>query len=106
MTASTPAISRLRVDIFGESCTVRGDGADPDYIAELARMVDQRMRDLAKQAPGMSRSRLAILVALNLADELMQSQSSKDESVDQSLVVQKTRQLIELLDDGIIGDSF
>jgi cell division protein ZapA len=102
------AISRVRVDIFGETCTVRGDGADPEYIAGLARMVDERMRDLAGQAPSLPRTRLALLVALNMADELTQARSAtlSEDVPDQSLIVQKTRYLIGLLDEGMVGDGF
>ncbi|MBW7857324.1 MAG: cell division protein ZapA [Leptonema sp. (in: Bacteria)] len=101
-------INRLRVDIFGEMCTVRGE-ADPDYIASLARIVDERMRELATQAPTLTRSKLALLVALNLADELTQSQiknsDDSDDLISGSLVAQKTRYLIDLLDEGIVGDT-
>ncbi len=102
-------VSRVRVDIYGEPCTVRGDGADPEYIAEVARLVDRRMRELASQAPGLSRTKLATLVALNLADELLQERSTGTKGADlpdQDLIVQKTRYLIDLLDEGIVGDSF
>lgn len=109
---SAPAASapeRVRVDIFGESYTVRGEegGTDADYVATLARTVDERMRELSARAPGMAKHRLAVLVAMNLADELAQSRQSgfDDSLVDQEVVVQKTRYLIGLLDEGIVGDT-
>lgn len=109
MTAAAvrPSPGRVRVDICGESYTVRGDEADPEYIAGLARTVDERMRELAARSPGMAKTRLAVLVALNLADELAQCQVEKADHVpDPDLVVQKTRYLIGLLDEGMIGDGF
>jgi hypothetical protein len=50
-------------------------------------------------------------VALNLADELMQARAGqRDDSdpsaPDQDLIVQKTRYLIDLLDEGMVGDGF
>ena len=36
------------VEIFGQTYNVRGDG-DPDYLMELARFVDSRMREVAGQ---------------------------------------------------------
>ena len=36
------------VEIFGQSYNVRGEG-DPDYLTELARFVDSRMREVAAQ---------------------------------------------------------
>lgn len=105
--ASAPA--RVRVDIFGESYTVRGEegGTDAEYVAALARTVDERMRELSARAPGMAKHRLAVLVAMNLADELAQARQSGPEeaSVDEEVVVQKTRYLIGLLDEGIVGDT-
>jgi cell division protein ZapA len=107
MMAQKETVSRVRVHIYGETCTVRGDGADPEYIAGLARLVDERMRELAAQSPSMTRARLALLVALNLADELMQEKAERaKDGVDPDLIAQKTRHLIELLDEGIVGDSF
>lgn len=108
MSATTQkSVNRLRVDIFGETCTVRGE-ADADYIASLARVVDERMRELAVQAPSLTRSKLALLVALNLADELAQSKSTDETNdlISGSLVAQKTRYLIDLLDEGIVGEAY
>lgn len=103
---AAPAPGRVRVDIFGEAYTVRGEesGTDADYIATLARTVDERMRELAARAPGMAKHRLAVLVAMNLADELAQSRV-EEPAVDNEVVVQKTRYLIGLLDEGIVGDA-
>lgn len=111
MISGSDTVSRVRVDIYGETCTVRGDGADPEYIAGLARLVDERMRDLATQAPSLTRAKLATLVALNLADELMQARAGQRDDADpsapdQALIVQKTRYLIDLLDEGMVGDGF
>lgn len=101
------APARVRVDIFGETYTVRGDGANPEYIATLARAVDERMRELAARSPAMPRNRLAVLVALNLADDLTQCRLEKaDRGPDPELLMQKTRYLIGLLDEGMIGDGF
>ena len=36
------------VEIFGQTYNVRGEG-DPDYLSELARFVDARMREVAAQ---------------------------------------------------------
>ena len=56
------------VEIFGQTYNVRGEG-DPDYLAELARFVDSRMRDVAASAATVGATKLAILAALNIADE-------------------------------------
>lgn len=60
---------KITVEIFGEKHVVRGN-SDPDYVQGLAREVDKKMRLLAQRLPRLPVERLAILTALNLADEL------------------------------------
>lgn len=102
--AATATETRVGVEILGERFVVRGD-ADPGYIAEVARLVDERMRELGRSAPSASRSRLATLVALNLADELLQERHRGGDSDELRDVAERTRQLIDLLDEGLIGDT-
>ena len=56
------------VEIFGQTYNVRGEG-DPDYLAELARFVDSRMREVADKVATADPAKIAILAALNIADE-------------------------------------
>jgi hypothetical protein len=56
------------VTIFGKTYHLRGDG-DPDYLAELAAEVDKRMRAVAESTGTADTLKIAILAALNLADE-------------------------------------
>lgn len=62
-------VQKLEVDIYGTKHTVRGEGS-PEYIRGLAHEVDRKMRLLAERLPRISAEQLAILTALNLADEL------------------------------------
>jgi cell division protein ZapA len=64
------------VEIFGEVYHVRG-GDEKGYLRSLADLVDRKMREVAKQAKG-DTARIAILAALNLADELLQLQSRQE----------------------------
>lgn len=61
----------VTVEIFGASYTVRG-GHDREHLEVVAGLVDTKMRELASRLGGGDAGRLAILVALNLADELLQ----------------------------------
>src|SRR5438034_38652 len=56
------------VEIFGQTYNVRGEG-DPNYLAELARFVDSRMREVAAEVATVDPVKIAILAALNIADE-------------------------------------
>ena len=63
------AVRSTQVEIFGSTYVIRG-GQEPEYLTELAAQVDRRMRDLAEHVANAEPGRLAILAALNLADEL------------------------------------
>lgn len=51
-------------------------GQDPDHIRELAARVDAKMRAVAGQGNTVDSLRVAVLAALNLADELSQAGSA------------------------------
>ncbi|EKP93976.1 cell division protein ZapA [Thermaerobacter subterraneus] len=60
---------RVTVRIFGEEYVLRGE-ARPAYMERLADMVDRRMNEIAKRHPRLGITRIAVLAAINLADEL------------------------------------
>lgn len=62
------------VEIYGQNYTVRGEG-DPAYLTELARFVDTRMREVASEVSTVDPVKIAILAALNIADELHRQQA-------------------------------
>jgi cell division protein ZapA len=65
------------VEIFGGVYHLQGHD-DGEYLQELAASVDRKMRDIASYASTADVSRLAILVALNLADELFQTKRQRE----------------------------
>jgi|CXWL01.1.fsa_nt_gi cell division protein ZapA len=65
------------VEIFGGVYHLQGND-DGEYLQELAATVDRKMRDIASYASTADVSRLAILVALNLADELFQTKRQRE----------------------------
>ncbi len=60
------------VTIFGRSYPLRG-GGDPAYLQELASIVDARMREVAETTGTADSLKVAILAALNLADESLRA---------------------------------
>jgi len=62
-------IHPMRVEIFDQTYHIRGD-VDEAYMEELARYVDEKVRAVAAGARSMDSHRIAVLAALNLADEL------------------------------------
>jgi cell division protein ZapA len=62
------------VEIFGSVYHVRGEEQDNEFLRELANVVDRKMREIADQVATVDPAKIAILAALNLADELTRSQ--------------------------------
>ena len=91
MTGKTEPVS---VEIFGETYNVRGEG-DPAYLTELARIVDERMREIAPQVGNGDPTKIAILAALNIADEFSRYRQERETGVGKWK--RKTEQLIERL---------
>ena len=58
----------IRVEIYDQSYHLRG--TDPEYIADLAEYVDSKMRLISQQAATVESLKVAVLAALNIADEL------------------------------------
>ena len=57
----------VRVEIYDQTYNLRG--SDPQYIKKLADFVDGKMRTVAQQTQTVDSLRLAVLAALNIADE-------------------------------------
>jgi cell division protein ZapA len=64
---TNPANGSVRVEIFDQVYNLRG--SDPDYILKLAEYVDTKMRAVSQQTSTVDSVRLAVLAALNIADE-------------------------------------
>ena len=59
----------VQVEIDQENFAIRGNATE-EYIRKLARYVDQKISEVRRNQPNLPRHRVAILVALNIADEL------------------------------------
>ena len=57
----------VRVEIFDQAYNLRG--SDPEYILKLAEYVDAKMRAVAAATNTIDTVLLAVLAALNVADE-------------------------------------
>lgn len=67
MASQTTAATPIRVEIYDQVYNLRG--VDTEYIAKLAGFVDAKMRSVAEQTSTVDSLRLAVLAALNIADE-------------------------------------
>jgi cell division protein ZapA len=65
--ATSGVSGSVRVEIFDQVYNLRG--SDADYIQKLADYVDGKMRAVSQQTATVDSVRLAVLAALNIADE-------------------------------------
>ncbi|HKF20895.1 MAG TPA: cell division protein ZapA [Candidatus Angelobacter sp.] len=66
-TQTSGAPAPIKVEIYDQVYNLRG--VDADYILRLAEFVDTKMRSVAEQTSTIDSLRLAVLAALNIADE-------------------------------------
>ena len=88
------------VTIFGRDYKIKGI-ADENYILEMAKFVDAKMRELSNDSQIPSTERVAILTALNIADELFQEKRKTSEAF--SSVEERADQLMTLLDERVLA---
>ena len=64
-------MNKVEVNIYGKDYTVVGD-QNPEHIARVAAHVDSKMKETAEAAPAAPLSAVAVLSAMNIADELFE----------------------------------
>ena len=65
--AQKAAAGSIRVEIYDQAYNLRG--TDADYILKLGEYVDLKMRAVAEKTSTADSLRVAVLAALNIADE-------------------------------------
>ena len=92
----------IRVVIYDQEYFMRGD-LNEEYIQKLARYLDTKMRSIAERTRTVDTLRVAMLAALNVADEYHQLKARYDEvtqNMDQK-VGRFTDALDEILKDAL-----
>ena len=83
------------VEIGGQRYPIRSS-LEPEYVAPLAMYVDEKIRAVAETTPTGDALRLAVLAAINIADELFRSRD-QNRTRDGKLA-ERTEELERLLD--------
>jgi len=98
-----PAAQHVTVEIYDQ--TYHLSGQDPEHVRQLAAQVDAKMRAVASQGRTVDSLRVAVLAALNLADELSQkTEGGSSSRVGQARAISLSAMLDEvLLDDRKTG---
>jgi len=91
----------IKVQIFGGEYKIRGE-ADPEYILEVARYVDSKMREINEKLSVASLGKVAILASLNLADELFKERREREQTLSQ--IRERAAGLALKLEEAVAGD--
>ncbi len=89
----------VEVEILGQTFRVASGETSPAYIQELAAYVDERLRTIAQSAKAMPLTRMAVLAALNIADDLFKLREQVEQT--SRLFDTKTERLIALVQEHV-----
>jgi len=90
--------NKIKVEIFGGNYLLKGED-DVEYMQKIASYVDKKMREIQESTGLISPLKIAILAALNIADELYKSSSTrKGISGAETVAAKKAFELIEKIE--------
>jgi cell division protein ZapA len=70
----------VEIEIYGQTYRIRVKGEeDEKYISHLTSYVDQKMREVAVKSKSVDVLKVAVLAALNIADEYFLCQKNLDQ---------------------------
>lgn len=89
-----------RIEIMGQRYPIKSDLDEP-YLTALATYVDQKLRAAADASPAGDAVRLAVVAALNIADEFFRCRDGEDWVNANQHLAARTEQLERLLDEAL-----
>ena len=92
----------VEVDVYGQRLALQGDG-DERYAHELALYVEGQMNSIARNLTTSTPTKVAILAAINIADQLFQQESRRQAG--EAEIERRAKGLLECIDAEIGGDS-
>jgi cell division protein ZapA len=87
---------RYNIRILGQELAVISD-ADDEQVANVIRLVTEKMEEVLKSANNLKALDVAILAALNVAEELLELRGVNKELCDQ--LESRTEKMIQLIKD-------
>ena len=90
----------VEIKVFGQAYTVKTD-AEEDYIQEIAKYVNEKMEEVLKKTKSVSTLNVAILTALNIADDLLKEKEKRTALLRE--IEAKSKDLVEKIDIKIGG---
>jgi len=90
----------VEIKVFGQVYTVKTD-TDEEHIQQVARYVNEKMDEVVKNTKSVSSINVAILTALNIADDLIKEKTRRLALLRE--VEQKSKDLVERINMNING---
>jgi cell division protein ZapA len=85
----------IHVEIHGQQYPIRS-GLEATYVAELAAYVDSKMRAASRESTAGDSLKIAVLAALNIADECFRIQN--DDDIRRARLTHRAEELERMLD--------
>lgn len=98
--SETPA-RVVPIEVLGQQFPIRSD-LDPRYIQALADYVNEKVRAASVATPSSDSLRVAVVAALNIADEMFRARETADRTP--ALVARRVAEIERLVDEALALD--
>jgi cell division protein ZapA len=90
----------VEIKVFGQTFSVKTD-AEEDHLQAVARYVNEKMEEVLKKTKSVSTLNVAILTALNIADDLLKEKEQRKALVKEVEV--KSKDLVDKINMRMVG---
>lgn len=90
-----PVKKTTEIAIMGQKFMVKSESND-DYVRRIAGFVDQKINEVMQSTKSVASLNVAILAAMNIADEYFKFKIDRDDRIDKA--EKKIKDMIELVD--------
>lgn len=85
----------IEIKVMGQKFKIRSD-SNEDYVNKVAVFVDEKMTEVLKSSKSVASLSVAILAAMNIADEFLKYKEGNEKTVEEAK--EKIKGIIELID--------
>jgi cell division protein ZapA len=78
-----PTSEAIRVNIFDQTYSLRSPSGG-EHVKQIAQLVDERMRQISAHGATFDLARIAVLAALNIADELQSLKAQYEQEIQEA----------------------
>lgn len=90
----------VEIKVFGQTFSVKTD-AEEDHLQAVAQYVNEKMEEVLKKTKSVSTLNVAILTALNIADDLLKEKEQRKTLVKEVEV--KSKNLVDKINMRMVG---